>query len=103
MRCKLVVSVILCLILAPSLALAQTSTPTPVPTSTPTPTPDVNLFWTLAPSVNQAGTPIPAQDVLFSYSADSGDIAIAVMFGAVIVSVWIMFLISVYLKLREAG
>ncbi len=103
MRWKLVLCSVLCLILLPSLALAQTSTPSPVPTSTLTPTPDVNLFWTLAPSVNAAGTPIPAHDVLFSFSADSGDIASAVLVGAVIVSVWIMFLIIVYLKLREAA
>lgn len=94
--------VILWLLLVPALALAQTNTPTPVPTSTPTPTPDVSLFWTLAPSVNAAGTPVPAHDVLFNYSADSGDLAIAVLIGALIASVWIMFLVSLYLKSGES-
>lgn len=59
-------------------SFAQTSTPPP------SPTPDVRQMWTLEAGVNALGTPYPAQDVVFAYSVNAGEAAIAVFLGVVI-------------------
>ncbi len=100
MRWKLLTVLAVCLMIAPVAALAQTATPTPTGTSAPTWTPEVNVYWTLPAGTDAAGTPVPAHDVLFSYSANAGDVTIAVFALAVIISLWVMFLIAVQLNRR---
>jgi len=94
---KVLTGLMVCLIFAPMVVLAQTASPTPTATSTPPPTPDVSLYWTLPPPAS-TGTPSPGQDVLFYYSADTGDVAIALFVGALIVLLWGLFLLFVYLS-----
>jgi hypothetical protein len=69
---------------------ASTATPSPTPTATTTPfiTLEVNQFWTLPASTNDAGTPVPSQPVSFGYSATAGDVAISVLEAAIVISLW---------------
>lgn len=67
--------------LAGTVSHAQTSTPPP------SPTPDVRQMWTLPPEVNAQGTPYPAQDVVFAYSVNAGEAAIALFLGVLILLV----------------
>lgn len=89
----------------PLAVFASTATPTPSPTPTSTATvfitPDVNQYVTLPAVTDEAGTQIaPAQGAALSYEANTGDVAIAVIAGMIVFSVWIMFVIWV-LFLRE--
>jgi hypothetical protein len=73
-----------------ALVRASTATPSPTPTATATPfiTLEVNQYWTLPASTNEAGTPVPSQPVSFGYSANAGDIAISVLEAAIVFSLW---------------
>jgi len=86
----------------PSAVFASTSTPTPspTPTITATATPDVNQYVTLPAVTDEAGTQIaPSQGAAFSYAANTGDVAIALIAGMIVFSVWIMFVIwAVFLR-----
>lgn len=83
---------------------ADTDTPTPTSTETATapPTLNVNQFWTLPAVTDEAGTSTPAQDVNFSYSADAGDVAIALEVGGILFSL-LIFLTVWVLKQRNRG
>jgi hypothetical protein len=97
--------IILCVVLliaGASGAVHATATPAPTATPMPSPTPDVIQFWTSAPRTNDAGTPIPAQDMTFAYSANAGDVGIALLIGAILFSLIAMFTIWVLVRRGDA-
>lgn len=60
---------------------------TPLPTATP----ELNQAWTLAPSVNPEGTPVPAHDVVFTWQINVGDVLITTLAAVVLFEVSAIF------------
>lgn len=74
---------------------ASTATPTSTPTHTPTPTrtPDVAVVWPLPTTVNDLGTPQPAQYVRFTYQVSAGDVAVSTLLAALVLTILSVFTI----------
>lgn len=91
---RIIVVLTLGLLLA-SAAAAQTDTPVPTETHTPTPTftptPEPYVYATAAP----AATDDPVVMTRFDYTASAGDVMIAVLLIALLLSVWAFFLFGV--------
>lgn len=91
---RLVIGILLLLIFLANPVAAQTDTPTPIVT----PTPEVYIAWTLPAYDNDAGTPVPAQDVIFGYSFNAGDVAIVLPGAMILISIWAMAVIVLLLN-----
>src|SRR5690349_6750872 len=91
MRSWLVVFILALALIVPPV-LAQSDTPVP------TPSPEVFIAWTEPAYVNDAGTPVPGQDVQFGYVFNSGDEAIALPAALILISLWAMGIIVLVLK-----
>lgn len=91
---RIIVFLTLGLLLA-SAAAAQTDTPVPTETYTPTPTftptPEPFVYATVAP----AATGEPGTMTRFDYTASAGDVMIAALLIALLLSVWAFFLFGV--------
>lgn len=78
---------------------AQTETPVP----THTPTPEVSIFWELpTEEVEEGATPEPAQEVVFGYSANAGDVMVVFFLAAILAALWGAFL-TLYVFNRSKG
>lgn len=92
-------AVIIIVVIVASVTSAQTETPTPTstPTETPTPTPEPFVYATIAPEV----TDQPGQMTRFDYVATAGEVHIANLLTAILLSGWGMFLFVVLAKRRR--
>lgn len=86
MRARLLLLLLLSLCFAlPAAAQESTETPetteTPIPTVTPTPTPEMQIVWTLQPSIEGE----PGQAVALVYQMTVGDVINAVLLFALFV------------------